>query len=390
MMRISHIAIVTLFATSSMLGCDGVADRNLHSLGVGPISMAEEPYISIGGNDSGVTHQIASVYAAIGLSNGGVVIADDRNNLLQFYDGFGEYVGSAGGTGSGLGKFERIGHLGRLNGDTVVAWDLVQRTLSMFNSAGELLGTDRRASIDAIIASIRESYATSIVGTVDIRPMPNGNMLVAPLMLRQLSSIGIGAELIQDTVPLVLLDSSGEQWHTIAHLPDKEFFFYKHQGRLRPFHEQVRAVSSGNAIFIGSTRDSTIFVYSGDSGQLEGKIQLPISSRRPSRGDLRIERRRFASTESDAYMKALSWPSTLPVFSGMLAAADGRLWIQRTSGPSERVGQWLIFNPDAQLEAYLLLDSQLRLMDAGADFVVLLERNELGLDNVRIHKIVWP
>jgi len=115
------ILIVVLLLVS--VACGGCDAQTLTSANGPAYTLSSEPIFSIGGHDDRAEYQLQYVIGALHLSSGRVVIADAGPEELRYYDSRGQHEQTAGGAGEGPGEFRNLRSIGRMRGDTVVAWD---------------------------------------------------------------------------------------------------------------------------------------------------------------------------------------------------------------------------------------------------------------------------
>ena len=86
-------------------------------------TVASEPEVEIGSVDGLPEYQFADVVAAVRLDNGDIVVADRGASELRSYDADGNFQWRVGGEGEGPGEFLSLDFLGRMAGDSLVAYD---------------------------------------------------------------------------------------------------------------------------------------------------------------------------------------------------------------------------------------------------------------------------
>lgn len=74
------------------------------------------------------------------LSNGGIASRDYHSHRLYFFDQSFRRIVTAGGLGSGPGEFREISRVGGV-GDSIWAWDMASRRVTVFSNIGKLIRT---------------------------------------------------------------------------------------------------------------------------------------------------------------------------------------------------------------------------------------------------------
>lgn len=75
----------------------------------------------------------------------------------------------------------------------------------------------------------------------------------------------------------------------------------------------------------------------------------------------------------------------LPPHGVMRVAHDGSLWVLDSEQPEAEAVYWTMFEPDGLIRARIKVPPAL-IIDAGADYVVLIGADSLGLQTVSVHR----
>ena len=90
------------------------------------------PGVRIRAMAADAANKVGDIEAAVQLSGGTYVIADNANNQLHFYSANGRFIRTAGRRGAGPGEFEAVRWLGECSRDSVYAFDFLQNRISVF------------------------------------------------------------------------------------------------------------------------------------------------------------------------------------------------------------------------------------------------------------------
>jgi hypothetical protein len=340
-----------------------------------------------------VDYQIVYNSGALRLSDGRLVLADDATRELRFYDSLGQHLRTVGGQGSGPGEFRRLRSIARLKADTVFAWDLVQRRMSLFSPDGAHLRTAPVPALQVILGELQRRYPRHFAVGASVHRLHTGSLVVEPLLEPNIE-FPTETQLLQDTLLLYAIDSTGEDYVELGSYPAAEWFFHAGSGARLPFGENLLLAAAGDALYVGSTRNRTIRVLSPATARVIGSIELPLQARAPSREDIeqvrrrQVERMQPAMREAaESYMDAITFPAAMPLFSDLRVAADHRLWVQAYRAPTDEFQEWLIFEPSGSHVASVAMDPSAVLLDAGADYVVTRVTDELDLQEIRVHRL---
>lgn len=96
----------------------------------------------------------------------------------------------------------------------------------------------------------------------------------------------------------------------------------------------------------------------------------------------------------------MEYPDRFPVHYGMLVSADGHLWLERGDGPRDPLPQvalphaepttWDVVTSDGRWLGPVTMPALFEPLEIGADYVVGVQRDALGVERVRVHAIRKP
>ena len=388
-----------LLAAAGASGCqqDDTADASSTPQASQPITrwtLSDTPLVAIGGRDERPDYQTVYNSGALRLSDGRLVLADDATRELRFHDPTGRHLLTAGGQGGGPGEFRRLRTIARLKGDTVFAWDLVQTRWSLFSPDGGHIETVSVPALNELRGALQRRYPLHFAGGGIIHPLHSGWLVIEPQHEPNMD-VPRETRVYQDTLALYAFDRSGERYLEIGSNPGPEWFFQGQRvGRL-PFGEDLRIAAGSDVVYVGSTRDPEIRMVSPANGQVIGSIQVPLTPRVVSAADIEQARRRYIDrvppqgrAAATSYIDAVPWPESMPLYSNLRVAADGRLWVQAYRAPTDEAQEWLIFEAEGPQVASVSMDPGAEVTDAGADFVVVRVTDEMDLQEIRVYGLV--
>ena len=79
---------------------------------------------------------------------------------------------------------------------------------------------------------------------------------------------------------------------------------------------------------------------------------------------------------------------TRPRFTEVYLDHIGRTWLGALSLPGDSTRAWTIFNPALEPEATIALPTGAKILDIGADRILLLVRNELDVEHDRMYRLL--
>jgi hypothetical protein len=281
-----------------------------------------------------------------------------------------------------------------MRGDTVAAWDRAQRRISIFSPNGDLASTVTNSAWNGFVTELQKRYPRHYVFPLKLRQV-YGEQVVIQLAAEPIVKLIRGTQVVQDTMPLLVVHRTGDRWAGLGMFAGTEFFIQEGLGATLPLGETVRVAAGDDVIYAGSTRDTAIQIMSTVAGEVVGSITLPGNRRATSSKDIEAMRRRIVEgmqpnlqTRMARYADAVPWPDSLPIFSDLLVGADPRLWVQRYRAPTDVSQEWLVFQPSGELSATFAMDSSLRLLDAGRDYAIVQATDEMGVEEIRMHRLL--
>lgn len=163
-----------------------------------------------------------------------------------------------------------------------------------------------------------------------------------------------------------------------------------------PFGRASMSAVAGERVYAGANDAFEIGGYAPGSGLIRIVRRL-----RPNRAATADDIERFkqdrltAARDDDArrrierQLAEVTFPETLPAFSGLAADAAGNLWVQEYA-VGDDVNRWDVFDPDGRWLGTVGLPPGLEPYEIGEDYVLGAVDDELGVERVRLHRITTP
>ncbi len=164
-----------------------------------------------------------------------------------------------------------------------------------------------------------------------------------------------------------------------------------------PFPAQPSVAAGDFWLFVGDGRTHEIERRRLD-GELNSVYRWPEAERRRS-ADF-FDRYREADIESTSeerrplivhyYEQDLPLPEYLPAYQDLFVDDEGYLWVARYRLPWEERPQWEIFDPDGRWLGDIETPARLRIFQIGRDFLLGRNRDDLGVERIRLYDLVRP
>ena len=342
-------------------------------------SVGTEPILTIGEVAGDLDYLLERVSHALRLEDGTIVVADRGPNELRLFDAAGVFVRSLGGRGEGPGEFAMLSEVWA-RGDTILASDGAQSRISVFGRGGGVLETIRVEAAQG--RGYRTPHTQFSDGTILVLNAPSGGVgigggNVVPGVFWRLDRYSRAGRFMNE---ISSVQESPRWEHGIYELPP---------GMYLPFSLGLPLyAASGDHVYAAEGTEASIQRWRSD-GELSHIIRWPIQERRVSGED----RRRWREANSTApegynpaawarYVREIPFPERMPLYRRLLVDAQGSVWAKRFSPSWEGDSSWYVFDGRSVWLGEVSTPPGLRIFEIGADYVLGLRRDELGVQFV--------
>lgn len=341
------------------------------------------PELEIGVTDGAPEYQFQEIAAIVRLSGGRLAVADGGASEVRVYDAAGGLVRAAGRPGDGPGEYRRINAMGALPGDSLWVYDFGTRR---FTVLGPALLVARTVALSAELANVGAVAA-----------LADGGFLVREYWSsRPADPLALG--LRRDAAALARLDRAGNVRDTVLLAPGREVVISSEGGRAvmtTPVAARAASVAwrrAAGEIVVGDQAAFAIAVY-GPDGALRRilrrvGVDLQLSDDVVARAiearlaDLPAAQRPARRIE----LEALPRPATRPAYGDLLVDDGGRIWAAHWA-PAGEPPAWTVFDADGRLLGDVPMPPGFTPRWIGGELVAGVQRDELGVQRVRVHRI---
>lgn len=339
------------------------------------------PTLAIGVTEGDEDYQFYDVRSALTLSSGVTVVANAGTSQIRYYDSHGRLLAWTGDAGDGPGQFRNLTRIGLLDGDTVWAWDSRARRLSVFDSHGGLV-RDRRAPGSA-----------SVVGR-----LADGSFLMVPGWSSDIHDRDPKAGVRRDMGTWLRWWPDSGEVAEVGSFPHDEIIVAEVPGGGRffgtpPFGRSTSRAVGPDGFHVGDQESFEVRGH-GVDGSLHRVIRLAGM-------DLTLTPDLVAATRAeteDPSNPAPAWvdrlwdhiPSTRPAFSGIMVDALGHVWVAEYVAANAPPRKWLVFSPEGALLGLVEVPAGLRVTEIGADHIVGVSHDDLGVERIHRHALRRP
>jgi hypothetical protein len=340
------------------------------------------PRLSLGSADGDASRQFQDIVAALRLSDGSIVVADQGSNELRYFDADGVPKARAGGVGGGPGEFRVLLNVHRLAGDTLIANDLFLPRLTRFTGDGKLVET---IEFGAAVPRLMSLLGVTSDGEFIFRP--GGSPTRAQ---------GYRGS-VRDSTFIIRVSSDLETVDTIGAELGTEFFFSGSGGFApRIAGRDLSIAVAGNVVYWGDQESFDIGAYTPDGEPLL-RIRFPEMDLRLSQADARDIREKLlvdvpgtaeaAAQEYESYLSENPLPEIKPAFGRIIADRSGNLWVSAYRVNDDDSEHWRVFLADGTLIAEVEMPTRFRVLEIGDDYVLGRWRDDYGVEYVREHAL---
>ncbi len=340
-------------------------------------NVGTEPVLTIGKVSGDPDYLLERVSHALRLEDGTIVVADRGPNQLRVFDAEGVFIRNLGGSGEGPGEFALLSEVWA-RGDTILASDGFRGRISVFGRGGDVLETFR-----VEVAEGRGGYRSPT------RQFTDGAILV---LNPPSGGVGIGGG---DVIPgavwrLDRYSRAGRFMNEISSVqesPRWEHGIYElPPGLYLPFSLGLPLyAASGDHVYTAEGTEASIQRWKSD-GELSHVFRCTIQERRVSNDDRRRWRQANSTTPQGydptawaRYVREIPFPERMPVYRRLQVDTQGNVWAERFSPPWEEDSSWYVFDEQGVWLGEVSTPPGLDILEIGADYVLGLRRDELGV-----------
>lgn len=343
--------------------------------------LALPPLLDLGVVEGDPAHQFHQVYDAARLPDGRLVVLDNGSREVRFFGPDGRHLRTLGGTGEGPGEFRSIWWVGRLPGDSLIAWDHRLQRLTVFSYDGEL---GRTTKLDPPF--LNEPSPHSVLETGDVlltytdSPWPRGSGCYEVRMLQiRYSTAGT----FRDTVGQYAYRTMCPVEGSLSNL------------QVWPDFEAMTSLAAGPASYVVTTGDAFEIRVHTSEGRLQRLIRwrgdrLPVTPEAVAEYRRReLDRyERFPDFQREIRLGQEGRPVSelFPTTRGLVVDRLGRIWARRYELPGyEGPQDWLVFDERGEMLGTVQLPPGFRVREIGGDYVLGVLMDELEVEHVLLY-----
>jgi hypothetical protein len=355
--------------------------------------LISEPRVTIGSVDGVLDDQLVGVAAAWMRPDGGAVVVDIGRPGILFFDSAGRFEYATGRRGKGPGEMQNVIYAWRYRADSIAIYDLMLRRLTIYDPSGNAA----RDFLNPITHTAAEDKSLQTSPCCVLRGSFEDGSFVA-LQAHEVSLTSDGDRYSRGR--LTRVSPEGE---TVEPIGEFDWALYRHAPALRSGVERYPATTGfyavhGQSLVVGHSLDSAISVLSANSST--AALRLPGQSV-PFTAELQ-ETYKSAMREELSTRGGIGYHGTLesnipehfsptaPRYTDISVSEEGNYWLRRWVPRYGRMGgtqPYDILAPDGSYIGSIELSAEARVLWASAERVLLLERDHLDVQFVRLYDI---
>jgi len=376
------VGLAAIALMPALWSCGGPAEQ----LAVPQLAtLSPEPIWAVGSADGPEAEVFSRISGGRRLEDGSVVVGVEGFFEVRKFGPDGVVRWAAGRRGAGPGEFARLQLLRNCSDSKVVVYDRSMFRVTEFDQEGERLGTWQLPSGDNV------PYEVTCAPDGRIIYFSAGQFPSEPGIVRWhvpiywVSRDPRSRGLIRDGVPgpeRILEVGDGGYWD-------------------RPWSRHLVLGGTNQGVWIG-TSDDYMLEFVGWDGTVLDTLAWSGADRAVTRAhfdqlrneltqdDDEEERARFLREEWPSYERVL--PSTVPAYSQLLVLDDGTLWVAQWDGvwwlprlPEHPGKRWDVFDPAGERVRQVTIPTNMRLLDAGEHWVLVVVRDALGVQTLAVY-----
>lgn len=336
------------------------------------------PTLEIGVASGSPPHELHRAFDGARLSDGRIAIANEGSREVRVFGPDGAHVVTFGREGDGPGEFQRPYRLWRLPGDSILVFDSSHQRFSRFDADGAFGGS---ATLDPLYANAPDIVSVDdgfLVAHHDFQLAEQGMMDQELYAIRHAPD---GA--VADTLGRYDYGQLGPAGPPELHFVSGPVF-------------QARTAVGGEAgvVYVGRGEEREVEVLSPD-GSLTALYRWTGGSREVTEDEI-AERERSVREGSPRFAEAMLDPDIpiadrFPALSALEVDAGGNLWLRRYRRPTwEGPQPAIVLDLDGAFVCHGAIPEGMRLFEIGDDYLLGMERDELGIEYVRMYGLARP
>ncbi len=347
--------------------------------------LADEPLLRIGMFDGPPEYLFGEVTGAIRLEDGSVVVADEQSYEVRLFDANGIHLWTSGQEGEGPGEFKGLTLLRNCPGSPITVFDWALERITELEPDGS-------------VADVRSVGALGVHPYGDPACTPGGELVFVPWP--DFVSVWEGLNVAEGDTYRWTMTLDWQRSDGVVTLrsgiPGGERRYYGRGDSPKTWGREMVFAVAPTGVWFGSA-DNYDLQQVDWTGSLRRIARWSGPSLNVTRGHVRkfLEARLadYASPEERQSFERDRWPDIrqglpdrFPAYEGLLSLPDGSFWVttHEWRAPDQELH---LLDPDGNWIRRLTIAAGAILMDAGPDWVLLLQHDEFDAPIVAVYPL---
>ena len=370
--------------------------------------LSRDPVLQITGSADRVEEAPLDPVRAFATADGAYVVGDGDQNgwdALLSYDGQGKFKGRWGGAGQGPGEFRQLLRwAGRYRGDSIAAYDFVDRALEIFAPNGEFTRALKLPNVGPTARPPRGTYGAS---DFFIGVFRDGSVLRFERTNMDISS-GVGPVYYQPE--LTIYDANGENPRKLGQFRTWGNWWDGQATHEYVFHPMGITVAGQDHWYHGTTDSFVVRVMDMQAREVR-VLRRPVARERVTAEDREAyiqwylarlrEAREGGSAMVERAEKRLReqghFAEYAPAFSDVIEDAAGNVWIEHFRwfpaeevGPDPKPARWSVFDPLGRFLGEVQTPASFLVSSITHDQMIGFFKDEFDVEHVRVYGLIKP
>ena len=348
--------------------------------------LADEPLVRVGVLDGPMEYLFSNIEGGVRLEDGSIVVADEQSYEIRLFDARGRHVWTSGRQGEGPGEYGGVRLLRGCPGTAIKVFDWHLDRITRLDREGNVIDTRALAETGVNPYS---SPACSPNGDLVFVGWPESEWDSRPASVGEIYRWEMAVSWEGDDGVVTLAEG----------IPGTERRVYGGGSGPLTWGRSLAFAATGTGVWYGSADDyellhvdwtgriTRVARWAGPDLEVTDEHLERYLSAYLARYDTPAEQRRFERESWPEIRDNL--PERFPAYEsdGLLALPDGSVWVTTHTWRAPRKELHLL-DPDGTWVRRLTIPARSNLLDAGLDWVLLLERGEFDEQSVAVYGLV--